>query len=132
MKGDHGHNGASEQIKRIREEVEQAVNELNVEHLGNHFADDVAMIPEDGPRIVGVDAVKDFHRDLYGTVIEMDIEFTIENITVIGGVAVEEGTYQQKIVRSDEGESTQASGNYLYTYERGQDGSWEIHRLSWE
>lgn len=62
----------------------------------------------------------------------MDIEFSIENITLIGGFAIEEGTYQQKMVLSGEDEPKQASGDYLYTYERGQDGSWVIHRLSWE
>lgn len=108
------------------------MNELDVERLGNHSADDIAMLPEDEPRIAGADAVENYHRDLHGTVIEMDIEFSIGNITVIGGVAVEEGKYQQKMVLSGEDEPKRASGVYLYTYERGQDGSWQIHRLSWE
>lgn len=132
MKRDHGQSGASQQVKRIREEVERAVNEVDVERLANHFADDVAMIPEDEPRIAGADAVEAYHRDLYGTVSEMAIEFSIKNITVIGGVAIEEGTYQQTMVLSGEDEPTQARGDYLYTYERRQDGSWQIHRLSWD
>lgn len=132
MESNRGSDDAAEQIKRLRRDVELAVNDLDVERLGNHFAEDVAMMPEERPRVAGADAVEEYHRDLYGTVIEMDIEFAIENITVIGGVAVEEGTYQQTMLRSGDETPEHNSGRYLYTYEPGQDGSWEIHRLSWE
>lgn len=133
MNGDYGQSdGATEQIARIREDVERAVNELDIRRLENHFADDVAMIPVDESRIAGAEAVVEYHRDLYETVIEMDIEFSIENITIVGGLAVEEGTYRQKIIQSGDDDPKHSTGVYLYTYDRVEDGSWKIHRLSWD
>lgn len=133
MDGDYRQSdGATDEIARIREDVERAVNELDIRGLETHFADDVAMLPEDQPRIAGAEAVLEYHRDIYETVTEMDIEFSIEDISIVGGLAVEEGTYRQKIVRSGDDDPKYSNGVYLYTYDRVQDGPWQIHRLSWD
>lgn len=108
-------------IRRIRQQVEEAERAMDAAAFAALFAEDVAMLPVDGEPVHGADAVEEFHRVLYDRFDEIDIRFTIEEIRVLGGLAVEHGTY----------ETRSGGGHYLYTYERAADGQWRINRMSW-
>lgn len=121
-----------EEIRQIRRDVERAENEQDGVLLGKHFADDVVMTPTEGPQIVGSNAVVEYHRDLYEDWGEMDVEFSIEEITILGGLAVEMGSYEFTMRPPDEDDVQHGGGEYLYTYERQSDGTWKIQQMSWE
>ncbi|MEJ2599429.1 MAG: nuclear transport factor 2 family protein [Anaerolineales bacterium] len=120
-----------EQIRRIRSAVEEAENSLDSEALGKLLTDDVAMMPVNGPELKGLNNVVDYHRELYDSQDAIDIAFLIKDITVLGGIAVEKGTYKATLAPADNGEPTDISGQYLYTYEKDSAGVWKIHRMSW-
>lgn len=71
-----------------------------------------------------------FHRDHFATY-DIEVEFSIEEISVLGDLAVERGTYSATFVRTDGRESRDGGGDYLYVYERRSEGTWEIIRMSW-
>ena len=122
---------AVEQIQQVRRDIERAEKEQDEELLGKHLAEIVAMTPTNGPRISGARSVVEYHRDLFQDWGEMDVEFTIEEISICGGLAVERGTYEFHMTPPEENEVQEGGGDYLYTYERDVDGTWKVTRMSW-
>jgi len=120
-----------EEIRRIRRAVEEAEIDLDSGAFGELLADDVAMMPVNGPELKGSKKVISYHRDLYAGLDVLDIAFSIEDITVLGGIAVEKGAYKARLVPKGDGDPQDISGQYLYTYEKDSSGAWKIHRMSW-
>jgi uncharacterized protein (TIGR02246 family) len=120
-----------ERIRQIREAMEQAEKELDVAAVVELFAENVAMMPEGGPELSGLEAVAAFHRDFYDGLEEFDINFTAEDTTVQSTIAMEKGTYEATLVAKEDGEAQDVSGRYLYFYEQDEDGEWKILRMSW-
>lgn len=131
MNADEERIDAVEQIRQIRRDIERAEGEQDSELLGEHFDEGVTMSPTNGPHISGARSVVEYHRDLFKDWGEMNVEFTIEEISICGGLAVERGTYEFQMTPPGEDEVQEGGGDYLYTYERDQDGTWKIIRMSW-
>lgn len=117
-------------IERIRAAVVRAENDGDAQALGQLFADDIAMLPT-GNAIHGAEAVEEFHRQLYDQE-ELDAIFTIDRIVVLGGLAMEKGTYSVKTTSKEDGTESEVAGRYLYAYEKDDSGAWKIHRMSWQ
>lgn len=122
--------GESAEIRRIRREIERAENEGDADAFGTHFADNVVQLPVEMPTATGAEAVVEFHRELYNTY-DIDIEFTIDDITILGDLAVEHGTYTATLTPTDGDDPEDAGGDYLYVFERNSAGAWKITRMSW-
>jgi uncharacterized protein (TIGR02246 family) len=118
-------------IRQIREAVEKAEREMDAEAFGHLFAKNVAMMPRGGPTVRGSEDVIAFHRDLYDGYERFDVDFSIEDITVLGGLAMEKGSYTAELVPKSGGEPENVTGRYLYFYEQDADGAWKILRMSW-
>ena len=89
------------------------------------------MMPVNGPDLKGIKKVVRYHHDLYKGQDALDITFSIEDIIVHGGIAVEKGTYKARLIPVGSGKPQDISGQYLYTYEKDPSGAWKIHRMSW-
>lgn len=120
----------TDQIRQIRRDIERAENAGDADAFGAHLADDVAMLPAQGPQRTGVEDVVEFHRDHFGTY-DIDVTFSIDDVTALGDLAVERGTYSATLVPADGGEPRDGDGDYLYVYERRSDAGWKIVRMSW-
>ena len=116
-------------IRRVRVAVEEAERHLDAEALSKLFTEDIAMLPPDN-RIKGAAQVEQFHRELYQELQNLNVDFQIEQIQVLGDLAIETGTYTFQSVRRN-GTESQGGGQYIYTYERLPTGGWGIHRMSW-
>lgn len=116
-------------IRQTRVAVEEAERELDAEALGRLFTEDISMLPPEN-RIDGAEHVEQFHRELYQGLRALDVDFQIEQIQVLGDLAIETGTYIFESVRRD-GTENRGGGKYIYTYERQPSGGWKIHRMSW-
>lgn len=121
---------ARDQIREIRRDIEQSEITGDAELLGRHLADEVVMMPANGPRLAGAREVTDFHREHFETY-DIDVAFTIDEVTVLGDLAVERGTYKATLVPTGGGDPRDGAGDYLYVYERDSEGLWKIIRLSW-
>lgn len=116
-------------IRQIRAAVEDAERRLDARALARLLTDDAAMLPP-GNRIHGAAEVEEFHRKLYQRFRILEVTFEIEQIQILGDLAVETGTYTARSTQHD-GTTGQDVGRYIYTYERQPDGGWKIHRMSW-
>lgn len=122
---------AIEQIRQIRRDIERVENEQDGTLLGKHLAKDVVMSLTDGPHITGDNSAVEYQLDILEDLEEIDVEFSIEEITIIGGIAVERGSYELTMTPPDDDEPQHDGGEYLYTYERGSDGTWKIQQMGW-
>lgn len=100
MENDDHLNATKDEIKRIRRDIERAEQAGDADAFAEHLADDVAMLPASGPRREGIENVVEFHRDHFDTY-EIDVGFFIEEISVLGDLAVERGTYSATLVPTD-------------------------------
>jgi uncharacterized protein (TIGR02246 family) len=125
------HYAEIERIRQIREAVEKAERELDAESLGDLFANNVAMMPRGGPKVWGSEEVVAFHQDLYDGYERFDVNFSIEDIILLGDIAMEKGSYTAELVPKGGGEPENVTGQYLYFYEKDTDGKWKILRMSW-
>lgn len=73
--------------------------------------------------------IEDFHRQFFEQN-ELNEQFSVERIVVLGDLAVEFGTYSYEIISKDDGSVRTGGGRYLYTYDRDDSGRWKIHRMS--
>lgn len=117
------------EILGIRGRIEEAVSRGDARGPAELFADDIAMLP-DGSRVHGSREVEEYHRQLFEQV-EVNEQFSVERIIVLGDLAVEFGTYSYEATSKDDGRVQRGGGRYLYTYDRDESGRWEIHRMSW-
>lgn len=130
MENNDHRNAVKNAIRRIRQDIERAENSGDADAFAEHLAEDVAMLPSSGPRRDGIDEVVAFHRDHFDTY-DINVEFSIEEITVLGDLAVERGRYSATLVPSDGGDPRDGGGDYIYVFERQSGGTWEIIRMSW-
>jgi uncharacterized protein (TIGR02246 family) len=121
---------AEARIREIREDIQSGENALDPEPINSFLADDVALY---GPGVTfeGQIAVAEHHRNLYAAASSIDVEFTIEEISVVGPVAVERGGYTYTAA-AEGADPSEGAGAYLYVYEQGESGAWEIHRIVWD
>jgi uncharacterized protein (TIGR02246 family) len=129
MGGRSGKQSDRERIRAIRQGIEAAENAGDPEAFGQYLADDVAMKPAAGPHRQGFEAVVEFHREHFDTY-DIEVEFAIEAITVVGDLASEQGTYTATLTSRQDGRSSTGGGECLYVYERDSD-EWNITRMSW-
>lgn len=122
---------AEARIREIRHEIEAGENSLDPDPINDLLADDVALYGPD-VRYVGRTAVAEHHRNLYAAATSIDVEFIIEEISIVGPVAVERGRYTYTTDSAEDDDPGEGSGAYLYVYERGASGDWEIHRIVWD
>lgn len=117
------------EILTIRKRVEEAANRGDAHNLAELFTDDIAMLP-DGNRVHGASEVEEYHRQLFEQV-EVDEQFSVERIIVLGDLAVEFGTYSYEMTSKNDGSVRRGGARYLYTYDKDESGQWKIHRMSW-
>lgn len=118
-------------IRAIRAALERSVNELDADAVGRHLAEDVAQLPAAGQAHGRAAAVEE-HRRVFDSLGKVSEHYTIEQIVVVGDLAVEWGTYDIIFTNAATGETRQGTAlPYLFTYER--DGAhWQVIRMSWE
>lgn len=120
-----------EAIRRIRQQIEDAVNAGDVEAFGQHLAKNVAQLPA-AQIIHGRDDVMNATAEAYDAY-ELDERFHIDTIVVAGDLAVEHGSYELTMTPKDSGDPLHADGlPYVYVYERSQEDDWQVPRISWQ
>lgn len=118
-------------IRRVRAAIEQSVADEDADEFGRHLADEVAQVPT-GRSVRGRNEIVEQQRRTYEAY-DVDEHFTIEQIVVVGDLATEWGTYDITVTDKNTGGSMRGSTlPYLYAYERGEDGTWRVVRMSWK
>jgi ketosteroid isomerase-like protein len=125
--------GPPEDIAAVREAraaIERSINDGDAEAFGTHLAENVAQIPAERPVHGRVDIVA--QQGALFDAFDISEHFTIEQVVVVGDLAVEWGTYDLTVTDKATGGSMQGTAlPYLYAYERDGD-TWRVIRMSWE
>jgi uncharacterized protein (TIGR02246 family) len=117
-------------VREVRAAIERTINDADAEGLGTHLAAEVAQTPAGNAMHGRTEIVA--HQARTFEAFDIEEHFTVEQVVVVGDLAVEWGTYDLTVTDTSGGGSMQGTAlHYLYTYERDDD-AWRVIRMSWE
>ncbi|MGM0620660.1 MAG: YybH family protein [Bacteroidota bacterium] len=127
----HGDSAVADEIITIRKMLVKAENNVELESLrrADIFTEDAVMMPGN-QHVAGADSILSVHEGIFSRWKSADVQVHIEQIYTMGRLAVEIGWYEGT-VEFKNGNTRYPEGKYLYTYQKGKDGKWRIHQMSW-
>lgn len=109
--------------------VERAFADADLEGAMQLFTDDAVILQENGPDIVGKDAI----RAAYAGMLEsfyVATDLSTEAVEVSGDLAVEHGTYTFRLTEKSSGQVTlDVHSRYLHVFKRQPGGEWQTWRM---
>ena len=111
-------------------QFQAAENAGSVDQFRGFFADDLVMMGPDGPPVTGADSVAALMR-VFHDAFAVQVEYNSQEIVVFGDWAFDRGTERYTLTPKAGGAPIRKSGNYLYLYQRQEDGSWKQSRVIW-
>jgi ketosteroid isomerase-like protein len=107
-----------------------AENAGSVDQFRSYFADDLVMMGPNEPPVTGGDKVAALMR-VFHAAFAVQVEYNSQEIVVFGDWAFDRGTERYTLTPKAGGAPIRKSGNYLYLYQRQEDGSWKQGRVIW-
>ncbi len=111
-------------------QFQAAENAGSVDQFRSHFADDLVMMAPNKPPVTGGDSVAALMREFHDA-FAVQVEYNSQEIVVFGDWAFDRGTERYTLTPKAGGAPIRKSGNYLYVYQRQEDGSWKQSRVIW-
>lgn len=111
-------------------QFQAAENAGRVDQFRSFFADDLVMMGPNEPPVTGGDSVAALMRGFHAA-FAVQVEYTSQEIVVFGDWAFDRGTERYTLTPKAGGDPIRKSGNYLYLYQRQEDGSWKQSRVIW-
>ena len=111
-------------------QFQAAENAGSVDQFRSHFADDLVMMGPNNPPVTGGDSVAALMR-VFHNAFTVQVEYNSQEIVVFGDWGFDRGTERYTLTPKAGGAPIQKSGNYLYVYQRQEDGSWKQSRVIW-
>jgi uncharacterized protein (TIGR02246 family) len=111
-------------------QFQAAENAGSVDEFRSFFADDLVMMGPNSPPVTGGDTVAAQMR-VFHEKFAVQVEYNSQEIVVSGDWAFDRGTERYTLTPKAGGAPIQKSGNYLYLYQRQEDGSWKQSRVIW-
>jgi uncharacterized protein (TIGR02246 family) len=111
-------------------QFEAAENAGSVDQFRGFFADDLVMMGPSGPPVTDADSVVALMR-VFHDAFAVQVEYNSQEIVVFGDWAFDRGTERYTLTPKAGGAPIRKSGNYLYVYQRQEDGSWKQSRVIW-
>ena len=112
-----------QRIDRLREEFLVLNRAKDAAGVANLHADDVVLMAPNSEAVVGRDALQALLQRSYDSPDETSVDFSSEEVEVLGEWAFARGTYVQT--------GPADSGKYLQILKRQPDGSWKYARNMW-
>lgn len=117
-------------IAAVTAHTQAAENAGSVEQMRGHFADELVMMDSNMPAVTGADSVAAAMQAFFET-FTVDIEYSNQEIVVLGDWAFDRGTDRQTLTPKSGGDPVPHRGKYLWLYRRNSDGSWKQSRVIW-
>ena len=111
-------------------QFQAAENAGSVDQFRSYFADDLVMMGPNEPPVTGADSIAALMRVFHHTY-AVQVEYNSQEIVVFGDWAFDRGTEHYTLTPKAGGAPIRKSGNYLYLYQRQEDGSWKQSRVIW-
>jgi ketosteroid isomerase-like protein len=116
-------------IEALLDKGEQVFATGDLEGAVALFADDAVIYAENGPDIVGIDAVRATYSGMLQAM-RVELSFKTNEIVVAGDLAFESGTFRLKLTDKAGGAVVSDSqSRHMHVYKRQPDGSWKTWRM---
>ncbi len=119
-------------IADIRQRFEASENAGDMEVTAELLADDAVSIVPDYPVQEGKAAIVGFLREISGwllTSFDRHITYVSAEVTILGDLAFDRGTFAFDVSRKSGGPVTHVTGKYLWLRRREDEGRWRMSRL---
>ncbi len=114
----------------MNEAYDAAISSGDTEAFGMFYAEDAVSMPPNEPPLVGRPAIVAYAAEDFAAM-SGSLASQSEGSYVMGGVAVEWGTYSFSGAMVDSDVTVSEDGKYVAIWERQADGSWRIVRDIW-
>ncbi len=111
-------------------QFQAAENTGSVDQFRSFFTDELVVMGPNEPPVTGGDSVAALMRVFHGR-FAVQVEYNSQEIVVSGDWAFDRGTERYTLTPKAGGDPIRKSGNYLYLYQRQEDGSWKQSRVIW-
>lgn len=118
-------------IDEVRLMLQAAENAADADAAAALMADDVVLMVPDFPVQEGKEASTAFLRDVMAWLFEhfhRQVTYVSAEVAVIGDTAFDRGTFEFTCTPRTGGETTQATGKYLWLLRR-MSGAWKVARM---
>ena len=114
-------------IQKQREDWLRAVNENDMEAIGNILTDDAVWIPPGMPALSGKKTIMEWMEPFFDT---FNYEFSIADMHIkgAGDWAVEQSAFTSKLTAKDDDETSTHNGKYIIIWRWEKDNQWRIER----
>jgi len=109
-------------------QFQAAENAGSGDEFRSFFADDLVLMGPNSPPVTGGDTVAAQMR-LFHEKFAVQVEYDSQEIVVSGDWAFDRGMEHYTLTPKAGGDPIRKSGNYLYLYQRQEDGSWKQSRV---
>jgi uncharacterized protein (TIGR02246 family) len=120
---------AEEGIKAASAKFEDAFNGGDGAAVGALYTEHAAVLPPDGARVDGNAAIAEFWQGAIDAGLK-DLDLQTVEVLDAGDLAVEVGKVSLTTSGSV-GKAVPVAGKYIVVWQRGDDGSWRLHRDIW-
>jgi uncharacterized protein (TIGR02246 family) len=120
---------AEEGIKAASAEFEHAFNSGDGAAVGALYTEDAAILPPDAARVDGKAAIAEFWQGAIDAGLK-DLDLQTVEVLDGGDLAVEVGKVSLTTTGSV-GKVVPVAGKYVVVWQRGDDGTWRLHRDIW-
>jgi uncharacterized protein (TIGR02246 family) len=121
--------GAKEAIEQTAIAWETAFNAGDGKAVAELYTEDAALLPPDGARVDGRAAIGEFWQGAIDSGLA-DADLEVVEVTESGDLAYEVGAFSLSAPGADGARATVA-GKYVIVWQRGDDGTWRLHRDIW-
>jgi uncharacterized protein (TIGR02246 family) len=121
-----------ETIRNIVADCNAAVNTADIDMVMSHYADNAVVIPPNRPAEIGKEAIRSGIQELLDQFILQE-EDVVENVKVIGDLAITHVTYSAIVTPKAGGEPIEpkVKGNWILVFKRQPDDAWKIIYSIW-
>ena len=118
-------------IRAIIAEEVRTVNAGDVEGFVAIFADNIAVVPPNQPKVQGRDAVREWTQAFMEAVSVEMVDYRNEEIVVAGDVGLHYHSFEWTLTPKGEGEAFTQQGSGIHVFHRQADGSWKLGYDFW-
>ena len=120
---------AEEGIEAAGAKFEEGFNSGDGAAVGALYTEDAALLPPDAARVDGREAIAQFWQGAIDAGLK-DLDLQTVEVLDGGDLAVEVGKVSLTTTGSV-GKAVPVAGKYIVVWQRGDDGTWRLHRDIW-
>ncbi len=117
-------------IRTIFADYQSTVNDGDAAGFADLHTEDTIRMPPNSPALVGKDAIRSDSQAFVDQVV-ITLSNEVAEVEVTGDWAFVRGDWKATVTPKEGGQTAEESGKWLSIAQRQPDGSWKLHRHTW-